>query len=107
LPQGMDLPVIVGGRRRPRRIHRLLLKLCKLPRDQLLSRRRALGLLSLPRHFADQNWQLEEWPWLNVGRPVGDPRLLARAGLMSGDRLNWTRSDIKNWTPCEERRSGG
>jgi hypothetical protein len=54
-----------GNRQWPQTSHAhssFAFKLFKLPRDQLLFRRRALGLLSLPRHFPDQNWLLEEWP---------------------------------------------
>ena len=47
LPQRMDLPVIVIGRRRPRRIHRLLSSSASC--RAILSRRRALGLRDLFR----------------------------------------------------------
>jgi hypothetical protein len=92
LPQWTDLPVIVRGRRRPRRVHRLL-----------SSQQAAARALGSSCHCRDIRLVVaERRQTCRRSSPSG------MRALRSGGRLNWTRSDIKNWTRCEEevRRMG-
>jgi hypothetical protein len=93
LPQRMGLPVIVSGRRRLRRIHRLLSSSAGC---------RAINSSPGVERLASCHCRDICRPKLVARRMMAERRQACRRSsssgvrvVMSGDRLNWTRSDIK------------